>query len=192
VPGEGYDQPRIVAGTGSNAGTVYIVVAYGGIGALRSVDSGASFALVSRTSLSNLGTQPREPLILADNSLLIPYVDFPNRASQALAASRIYVIRSENGGSSFGTPHFVADMPRAFAGGGVAFATDLSDGKFRGRIYVVWESGDFGARLTSFPPNFRREESGTHREISPRNLNCILDRVVVSYGPRRNRSCSQI
>lgn len=166
APGDGYDQPRIVAGTGSNAMTVYIAAAYGGIGVLRSVDAGATFELVSRISPSNLGNQPREPLILADNSLLIPYADFPTRASQALTACRIYVIRSENGGASFDTPHFVADIPRSFPGGGVGFATDLSNGKFRGRIYAVWDSGDFGARLISFPPNRRREETGTHREIS--------------------------
>jgi hypothetical protein len=166
APGVGYDQPRIVAGTGSNSTTVYIAAAYGGIGVLRSVDAGGSFELVSRISPNNLGNQPREPLILADNSLLIPYADFPTRVGEALTASRIYVIRSENGGASFDTPHFVADMPRSSPGGGVGFATDLSDGKFRGRIYVVWESGDFGARIISFPPNFRREESGTHREIS--------------------------
>jgi hypothetical protein len=166
APGEGYDQPRIVAGTGSNATTVYIAAAYGGIGVLRSVDAGASFELVSRISPGSLGNQPREPLILADNSLLIPYADFPTRATQPLTASRIYVIRSENGGASFDTPHFVADMPRSFPGGGVGFATDLSNGNFRGRIYAVWDSGDFGARLISFPPNLRREETGAHREIS--------------------------
>jgi hypothetical protein len=115
APGDGYDQPRIVAGTGSNATTVYIAAAYGGIGVLRSVDSRASFELVSRISPSNLGNQPREPLILADNSLLIPYADFPTRASQALTESRIYprdygawFAASTDGGETFTPPRAVS------------------------------------------------------------------------------------
>jgi hypothetical protein len=77
----------------------------------------------------------------------------------------MYVIRSEDGGRVFDHPHVVADVPRAFPGGGCAFATDLSDGPFRGRIYAVWESGDFGGRIVSWTPR-RREESGTRRELS--------------------------
>lgn len=136
-----------------------------GIAVLRSSDSGASFEVASRISPSNLGAQPREPLILADGSLLIPFADFPAGAEQSLTASRMYVIRSEDGGRVFDHPHFVADVPRAFPGGGCAFATDLSDGPFRGRIYAVWESGDFGGRIVSWTPR-RREESGTRRELS--------------------------
>jgi hypothetical protein len=103
-----------------------------------------------------LGNQPREPLVLAENSLLIPYADFPTRVTQVLTASGIYVIRSENGGASFDTPHFVTDMPGSFPGGGVGFATDLSNGKFRGRIYAVWDSGDFGIE-SPFHPGARSE-----------------------------------
>lgn len=101
------------------AGTVYIAAAHAGIAVLRSGDSGASFDVASRISPSNLGSQPRNPFILADNSLLIPFVDFRAGAGQRLTSSRIYVIRSQNGEYAFDTPHFVADVPRAFPGGGV-------------------------------------------------------------------------
>ena len=50
-------------------------------------------------------------------------------------------------------------------GGGGEFAIDLSGGPYRGRIYAAWEDGDFGGKLISWPPDLRREESGTRREL---------------------------
>lgn len=165
LPGDSYDQPRIIAGPGPGHGVVYIVASLGGIAVLRSADSGATFELASRVSVSNLGNQPRNPILLTDGSLLIPFCDFPLRADQRLHSFRMYSIRSENKGSTFGTPRFVAEVPRAFMGGGGEFATDSSGGTFNGRVYAAWEDGDFGGKLTSWPPDLRREESGTRREL---------------------------
>jgi len=166
VPGQSYDQPRIVANTGKGAAMVYVAAKLDGIAVLRSSDAGASFEIASRVAPSNLGAQPRNPLILEDESLLIPFADFPSEPDQPVTASRIYVIRSVDGGASFDRPRYVADVPRAFPGGGVAFATDLSRGPFRGRIYAVWEDGDFGGKIVSRTPKFQREESGSHRELA--------------------------
>jgi len=97
---------------------------------------------------------------------MIPYADFPIRPSQHLTASRIYVLRSMDGGVSFEVPRFVADMPRAFPGGGVSFATDASIGKFSGRIYALWEDGDFGPELVAKSTEIKREESGERRGLA--------------------------
>ena len=174
VPGTSYDQPRMIAG----AGIVYLVSSFRGIAVLGSRDSGATFELTSQISITNLGNQARNPLLLTNGSLLIPYCDFPIRADQRLHASRMYCVRSDDKGATFGIPRFVAEVPRAFLGGGGEFATDLSGGPYRGRIYAAWEDGDFGPKITSWSPDLVREVSGSRREL------------VVSYSNDQGRAWS--
>ncbi len=88
VPGDGYDQPRMIASMERNARTVYVAAGLGGIAVLRSDNSGTSFEAASRISPSNLGNQPRNPLILIDGTLLVPFADFGVEAGRSPIASR--------------------------------------------------------------------------------------------------------
>ena len=123
-----------------------------GIAILRSNDSGSSFHPTAFIVHDNLGHNVANPLILADGSLLIPYVDFPADQNQALTTSRAYVVHSQDGGTTFGLPQFVAE--RAKPGPDdlfylPQFAVDLSNSKYRGRIYAVWPVGNKGIISTS-------------------------------------------
>jgi hypothetical protein len=166
LPGDGYDQPRMIAAPKGPHQSLYVVAMLAGIRVTRSDDSGASFQLTSQISPNNLGNQPRNPLILVDGSLVIPFTDFPADLALAVNTSRMFVIRSTDQARTFDHPHFIADVPRAFSGGGLDIATDLSSGPFRGRLYAVWESGDFGGKFVRRSSGFEHEESGARRELS--------------------------
>jgi len=171
VPGKGFDQPRVIAAPKKGDPNVYVATALGDkVAVLKSSDGGLSFETTATLAPTNLAHQAMNPLVLADGSLLISFLDYPSYPSlklsrQRLGASRIFVARSQDGGRTFGLPQFVADVPRASSGGGVNFAVDLSQGNFRGRLYAVWDSGDFGPRVLSRTP-FVRVESGNRRELS--------------------------
>lgn len=152
VIGPFFDRPAMVAsGTGKDK---RLFVAAMGIAApsepssvavLRSDDDGASFR---RTLLTpdNLGHNAVNPVVTPEGLLIVPYVDFPStsreqseRRRQLMHASRIYVVASRNQGQTFGLPRIVADIP-GFQPGLPVVAVDLSPGRFRGRLYLAWNS----------------------------------------------------
>jgi hypothetical protein len=79
------------------------------------------------------------PVLSPEGLLIVPYLDFPFRreARALMQSSRIYSVRSQDGGQTFGLSAFVADVPRPLPGF-VETAVDLSSGRFRGRLYVAW------------------------------------------------------
>lgn len=151
VPARGaFDRPTMVASGKNNQERVYVVASdAGGFAVLRSDDGGLSFKTMAFIEPDNLAHQPHHPQVLPDGSLLVPYDDYPfisveelqemrrDPAKQRMNSSRIYVLRSQDGGATFGLPQFVADIPRMFPGG-LETAVDLSSGRFRGRIYLAW------------------------------------------------------
>ena len=165
VLGSGGDQPKTVASMRNGTPSIYIAAAERGVVLLNSVDLGQSFHEIARIEPDNLSHQAMNPLVLADGSVLLPYLDFPGGRTQRLHSARIYVTRSEVGGSSFSLPRFVADIPRPYPGT-AHFAVDLSDGEFQGRVYATWEDGDFGPQLVRSGDQFVRRESGTRREVT--------------------------
>ena len=157
LPRGSFDRPSMVAsGTKSNK-RIYVVASDGGgFDVLRSDDGGISFKTAASIQPDNLAHQPHHPVVLPDGSLLVPYDDYPpisvkelheirrDPRKQRLNSSRIYVVRSRDGGVTFDLPQFVADIPRMFPGG-LEMAVDISNSKFRGRIYAIWngEREDF-------------------------------------------------
>jgi hypothetical protein len=109
------------------------------IAVIRSDDGARSFRTTAFIAHNNLGHNAMNPLVLADGTLLVPYADYPN-PKQQMKSSRIYVMRSQDGGRTFGLPHFVTDIPRPFPGFS-QYAVDLSDSKYRGRVYAAWNGG---------------------------------------------------
>ncbi len=160
-----YDQPRTTASLWDGKIRIYIAAASDGIVVLDSEDGGQSFKTGARMQPDNLGHQAMNPLALVDGSLLLPYLDFPIGEQHRLNFSRLYVVRSEDGGKTFGVPRFVADIARPYPGGAY-FATDVSHGKFRGNIYATWEEGDLGPRLVHRGDQLVREEIGNRREVA--------------------------
>jgi len=139
----------VAAGTKNNE-RIYVVASdRGGFAVLRSDDGGLSFKTTAFIEPDNLAHQPKNPLLLPDGSLLVPYNDYPyisveeleeirhDPRKQRLNSSRIYVVRSRDGGLTFDRPQFVADIPRMIPVG-LEMAVDVSNSGFRGRIYAAW------------------------------------------------------
>ena len=164
IASSSFDQPRTTASLRDGKVRIYIAATSGDVVLLGSDDDGRSFNTLSRIKPDNLPHQAMNPLVLADGSLLLPYVDFGSREKLRLNSCRIYVARSEDGGNTFGLPRFVADMARPYPGT-AHISADLSGGKFRGRVYATWEDGDFGPRWVRQGDRFVREESGSRREV---------------------------
>lgn len=151
IPPRGsFDRPLMLAAGTKNNKRIYVVASdRGGFAVLRSDDGGLSFKTTAFIEPDNLAHQPKNPLLLPDGSLLVPYNDYPHISveelqeirrdprKQRLNSSRIYVVRSRDGGLTFDLPQFVADIPRMIPVG-LEMAVDLSNSGFRGRIYAAW------------------------------------------------------
>jgi hypothetical protein len=155
IPSNSIDRPAIVA-TGTKDETRLYIAAFAdgkdtlvvdkaaeasGIAVLESTDRGVSFKTAAFIAHDNLGHTARNPLVLSDGSLLVPYIDFPAGPEHRVSTSRIYTVRSEKGSKSFSLPNVVADLvlPNPST---AHFAVDLSGGRFNGRVYAVWNGGD--------------------------------------------------
>jgi hypothetical protein len=159
IPPHGsFDRPLMLATGTKNNKRIYVVASdRGGFAVLRSDDGGLSFKTTAFIEPDNLAHQPKNPLLLPDGSLLVPYNDYPyisvkeleemrrDPRQQRLNSSRIYVVRSRDGGLTFDTPQFVADIPRMIPDG-LEMAVDLSNSRFRGRIYAAWNGERGGSR----------------------------------------------
>jgi hypothetical protein len=151
IPSRGFfDRPSMVAAGTKNNKRIYVVASDGrGFDVLKSDDGGLSFKTTAIIKPDNLAHQPHRPVVLPDGSLLVPYNDYPPISSkefeeiqrdprkQRLNSSRIYVVQSRDEGLTFDLPQFVADIPRMLPGG-LEMAVDLSNSRFRGRVYAVW------------------------------------------------------
>ena len=140
-----YDRPTIVtAGSGKDKRVYVAAMSPGGasqqmVTVLRSDDGGVSFPRTTSIAPDNLGHGAMNPVIAPDGSLIVPYVDYALQpdARRLLQSSRIYVIRSTDGGARFGLPKFVAEIPKPLPGS-VAMAVNLSATRFPGRLYLAW------------------------------------------------------
>ena len=155
IPSNSIDRPAMVA-TGTKDETRLYIAAFAdgkdtfvvdkaieasGIVVFESNDRGASFKPAAFIAHDNLGHNARNPLVLSDGSLLVPYIDFPAGPEHRVTTSRIYTVRSQGGSQSFGLPQVVTDLPLPNPST-AHFAVDLSGGKFHGRVYAVWNAGD--------------------------------------------------
>jgi hypothetical protein len=157
TPSRTFDAPHITATMKGSQPQVYVSVgvmgsdplfmpggpATWGVAVLRSDDGGVSFKRTAFISHDQLNHNGLNPVVLLDGSVLVPFNDYtPHPTRVPVKVSRIYVVRSEDGGQTFSLPWLVTEIPRVFPDR-PRFAQDSSAGKFRGRIYVVW-NGEAG------------------------------------------------
>jgi hypothetical protein len=151
IPPRGsFDRPLMLAAGTRDSKRIYVVANESrGFAVLRSDDGGLTFKTTAFIEPDNLAHQPHNPLLLPDGSLVVPYTDYPSISVKELQeirrdprkqrrnSSRIYVVRSKDGGLTFELPQFVADIPRMFPDT-LEMAVDLSNSRFRSRIYAAW------------------------------------------------------
>jgi hypothetical protein len=116
------------------------------IAVLRSDDGARSFRAAAFLGPDELGRNPLNPAFLPDGTLLVPWFDHAifgdSGAIQHVNFSRIWVARSIDGGTTFDTPRFVADVGRMGFPAVLRLAVDTwASSKFRGRAYVAWNGG---------------------------------------------------
>lgn len=135
VAGPMYDRPTMLVSGRSIYVTAMAPEAGGSTAAavLESTDRGASFQRVASIAPDSLGHQPMGLVHSPGGALVIPYLDFPRRKEE-FHTSRIYVVRSTDGGSTFGPPIFVTDIPRASPG-----SLEMVAGQ--SAIYAAWNGG---------------------------------------------------
>jgi hypothetical protein len=161
-----FDQPRAIASAGDGKVKIYIAATSGNPVLLLSEDEGKSFSTLARIQRTKAGHQQAvNPLVLVDGSLLLPYVGPGRGENQQLSCSRIYPVPHEDAGITIGPPQFVTGMARPDMADAF-FATDLSHGSFRGRIYAAWEEGDYGPRLVKEGNHLVQRQTGTHRDVA--------------------------
>jgi hypothetical protein len=164
VLGGGMDHPQMAVDhtTGRFSGRVYVSYNGGGIYVFRSEDDGRSWIGPIQVARPNpnpgsLARITRNPLVLSDGGLFVPWVDFPilPPGDSAPREDRMTFLfaTSNDGGSTFTPPQpfrlngggeisgtLVADNFQRLVGhiGSPIFAVDNSDGPYRDRVYMVW------------------------------------------------------
>jgi hypothetical protein len=163
------DHPTIATDTTGSAwrGSVYVMSGQS-IQVVRSRDGGRTFAPPIRMTPNNLINLAEKPAVLSDGSLVLSFVDAGRRRDSANAIGffphrRSWLVRSVDGGETFGNPSFVTDTcgpPPRFQQS--FLAVDPSPA-FRDRLYfacrragggpiVVARSADRGARWSEPVP----------------------------------------
>jgi hypothetical protein len=110
------DHPTIAVDTTGSAwrGSVYVMSGQS-IQVARSRDGGRTFAPPVRVTPNNLIHLSEKPVVLSDGSLVLSFVDAAWRRDSADAIGffphrRSWVVRSADGGETFGSPSFVTDV----------------------------------------------------------------------------------
>ncbi|HEV2348708.1 MAG TPA: sialidase family protein [Terriglobia bacterium] len=161
IGGVGFDQPKTIAAFRDAKVRLYIAVSSGKGRAvwLDSDDGGKSFKSLGPIQADAKPYRALNPLVLADGSILLPY-----SAYLPHSAPRVYIVQSGDGGATFSAPVLVPRMDHAFQDT-LDFANDLSQGKYRGRIYAVWEEGEFDPHMAREEDRVVQHESGARRDV---------------------------
>jgi len=160
--GYSYDHEQIVVDHtyGKYAGRIYIAALYGypeyQVGVFRSDDDGKSWIgpVKAASGLGKIGINGVDPLILSDETLIVPYADFPFEPEKIKLSntSTIWTVASSDGGVTFSPPRKaftqVADRyeereKKRKAGSFVSLgfpslAADSYSEDFRDRLYAAW------------------------------------------------------
>jgi hypothetical protein len=148
--GRGHDHPALVVDlrSPSRKGWVYITTTHewrdgngddaSGVFVVRSRDGGKSFDEPALVSPNELHNGAEMPAILSDGTLVVSFVD-DSRSPPRFERRRAWIIRSENGASSFSTPFLVSNdvcgPPPVFQLS--AMVADGSEGPSRDRLYFA-------------------------------------------------------
>jgi hypothetical protein len=147
--GRGHDHPALVVDlrSPSRKGWVYITStrswrdgngdSVAGVFVVRSRDGGKSFDEPTVVSPNGLHNGAEMPAILSDGTLIVSFVD-ESLSPPRFERRRAWIIRSDNGASSFSTPSLVNDVcgpPPVYQLS--ALVADGSDGPSRDRLYFA-------------------------------------------------------
>jgi hypothetical protein len=162
--GGSFDRPTItVDRTGSRYdGNIYVLNdawhKRGALGLLsqpsvsRSTDGGNSFSDPVWIHNSNLTTSPAGLTVLSDGSLVVGFEDYATVSFKPLNGLRLWTSVSTDGGVSFSSPRFVAELhpPDLSRFKYAAVCEEVTSGGgaggFRDRLYMVW--ADYHDRST--------------------------------------------
>jgi len=166
--GYSYDHEQIVVDHtfGRYAGRVYIATLHGypeyQVGVFRSDDDGKTWVgpVKAASGLGKIGINCVDPLILSDETLVVPYADFPFEPEKIKESntSTIWTVASSDGGVTFSPPRKVAiqthdryeDAERERKAGSFvslgfpSLAADSHSQEYKDRMYVVWSDVRFG------------------------------------------------
>jgi hypothetical protein len=166
--GYSYDHEQIVVDHtyGKYAGRIYIATLHGypeyQVGVFRSDDDGRTWIgpVKAASGLGKIGINGVDPLILSDETLIIPYVDFPFEPEKRKLSntSTIWTVASSDGGVTFSAPRkaptqvhdpYEEREKRRKAGSFVSLgfpslAADSFTEEFKDRIYAAWSDERFG------------------------------------------------
>jgi len=111
----------------------------------RSTDGGASYSAPFKISGTQLYCQGSQPSVGPNGEIYVSFVSYSG------ALSKLYVVRSLDGGATFGSPVFVSnivdpgDLPEFYRTPTLpSSATDHSTGPYGGSVYVVWQDATNG------------------------------------------------
>lgn len=113
----------------------------------RSTDGGVTFSVPARISGTVQYDQGSQPSVGPNGEV---YVSFAGYVGSEI---RLYVVRSLDGGSTFGTPiqaAFISDPGSSLPPGDYrtptipSSATDVGRGPYSGTVYAVWQDGSAG------------------------------------------------
>lgn len=166
--GYSYDHEQIVVDHtyGKYAGRVYIATLYGypeyQVGVFRSDDDGKTWVgpVKAASGLGKIGINCVDPLILSDETLVVPYVDFAFEPEKIKLSntSTIWTVASSDGGVTFSPPKKVSTQihdryedaeKQRKAGSFVSLgfpslAADSNSLEYKDRLYVAWSDVRFG------------------------------------------------
>jgi hypothetical protein len=173
-----YDHEQITVDqtTGRYAGRIYIGTLYGypeyKVGVFRSEDDGQTWIgpVDAASGGGTIGINVIQPMVLSDATLVVPYADFeflPGKVKfEGMTSSTAWMVLSEDGGVSFGTPRKIQTMQyNADDKDGrrlsvfPAFAADSRSKEYRDRIYVAWTDFRHGPIRVLFSHS---EDRGVH------------------------------
>lgn len=163
---DAYDHPQLALdqSLGRFAGRVYVSVLGGAkypeyrIGVFRSDDDGRSFVgpVPAASGGGKIGISNSNLMVLADGALVVPYCDFSydQTKQHGTEQSHCFSVISNDGGVSFSSPRPVGmrttskDSPRL--GTFPQFVADSTSGKYKDRLFAVWDDFRNGRTKVAF------------------------------------------
>jgi len=156
---------------------------------LYSSDGGKSF-ITDQGLLENGTFHDSGSVVLADGTVVVSYYPLVPEAepNSVTKRSRLKALVSSDGGRTFSGPFIVSrgstsGLPGSHVSADLnpSLAADLSSGKFRDRVYIVWTDMRSGRAQTWF--SYSSDKGRTWSSAKPLNQDRPFDRAAPEKGP---------